>query len=467
MIFLLLAVVVCAIEFLARRMERQISDNTSVATISGTDHEIDKTGQLVRHCTVGVSIVFLLFAYFLSASAVIALVIVGLFAWLRRGLTLLEQTTADASRLARLSKALKDPNLSNAKLAMFFSAVDLPTPDHVNAWESEIDALDVPWLILTSEHHHFSALKAAGRNNAVFLPNLTSALQGLPGGLRAVLYANNAQKNRCVLRSLPNLQHVQILHGDSDKPPSYSPLTKNYDRVFVSGQMAIERYVRNGVHIPEDRFRIVGRPQVKAIVPADTKTATDDVLQIVYMPTWRGFYEDTQFSSLDRADKILEAVMALQQKVHVIFKPHPLSYKDPDWPLIEKRIDNILAERLTSWVTGEFSSPEHRPFDLYNRADILICDISSVMIDFLYANKPLITVLPHGFKSEDRANFPSLEACYNLSSDLQNLQSELSAAVGPDPLQGERARIRASAFGDLDKPPGAAFQAACEELIQD
>jgi len=288
----------------------------------------------------------------------------------------------------------------------------------------------------------------------------------LPKSLKAVLFANNTQQNRQIMKKMPELRHVQMLHGDSDKPPSYSPLTKNYDRVFVAGQMAIDRYSRNGVHIPKDRFRIVGRPQVAAIIPSETKAPDGDVLQIVYMPTWRGFFEDTQFSSLDRADRIIETIMALPKKSHVIFKPHPLSYKDPEWPEFKKRIDAVLAKRSASGSTGEFGSAEQAPFDLYNHADVLICDISSVMIDFLYANKPLVTVLPQRFKPEDRSNFPSLEACYNVSSDLNNLQTELEAAIGADPLVGERERVRASAFGDLDQPPGAAFQAACQELIE-
>lgn len=464
MIFLFGLAILCAIELTAKLTERRTCETTRVATITGTDHQIDKMGQMARLGAFGLCFVFLLTAYFASEPKLIVPAVVVIFALSRGALTLLDQAAAKASCSARLKRASQNPTISQAKLAMFFSAVDLQTPDHVTAWEAEIDAIGVPWLILTPEPHHFKALRAAGRNNVLCLPNLTTALQHLPDGLRAMLYANNAQKNRAVLRSLPGMKHVQILHGDSDKPPSYSPLTKNYDQVFVAGQMAIDRYVHNDVYIPKERFRIVGRPQVAAIAPRRADPVKRP--QIVYMPTWRGFFEDTQFSSLDRADQIIETVLSLSQSADLLFKPHPLSYKDPQWPAFEKRISAVLSATHTTGANGQFSPKDLTPFDLYNRADLLICDISSVMIDFLYADKPFTTILPQGFKVEHRANFPSLAASYEVKADLSDLEPQLEAALGTDPIAAARRQVRASAFGDLDQPPGAAFQAACRALIE-
>ena len=450
----------------ARWFEARTQKMSQVATNPTSDHKIDKIELLVRIGAVGVVLLIAVIGYFVAASVFVFILTGVTFAIFRGALAFLDRAAAMGSREGRLERVLKTPEFRKAPLALFFSAPDLNAPDHVRAWADELDQMGLPWFCMTAEIHHFAYFREQGRL-AVRIPNFTTSLYHLPDDLRAILYVNNAQPNRKVIKALPELKHTQLLHGDSDKPPSYSPLTKNYDRVFVAGQMAIDRYSRNDVHIPDDRFRIVGRPQVAAIVPSDAKKRDGDVLQIVYMPTWRGFFEDTQFSSLDRADQILETIMELPEKSHVIFKPHPLSYKDPDWPVFKKRIDTALAKRAASGSTGEISPSELTPFDLYNRADVLICDISSVMIDFLYANKPLLTVLPQRFKPEDRANFPSLEACYNVSSDLQNLQAQLEAAVGEDPLEDERARVRAEAFGDLDQEPGAAFKAACQGLVED
>ncbi len=462
---IILTLLLAMIEIAARLFERQTAKRTRVASVDKTDHVIDGPGQALRIGAIGMSLAFMLALYGFGAPPLLGLTVVVIFALLRAGLALLDQQSARASQIDRLARALKHPDLAQVSLGMFFSAVDLMTPDHVKVWEAEIDAIDLPWLLLTPEPHHFAALQAAGRRNVICLPNLSSALYVLPPSLKVLLYANNAQKNRSVLKALPQITHVQILHGDSDKPSSYSPLTKNYDKVFVAGQMAIDRYARNGVFIPSERFCIVGRPQVVAI-DSTREPATQALRpQIVYMPTWRGFFEDAQFSSLDRADQILETILSLPQAVDVLFKPHPLSYKDPDWPRFEKHITAALSAKRANGSTGQLSPPDLTPFDLYNRADLLICDISSVMIDFLYANKPFITVLPQGFSEAERPNFPSLAASYEVQAGLEDLQEQLVAGLGPDPMAATRADVRASAFGDLDQPPGAAFRAACRDLI--
>ena len=51
------------------------------------------------------------------------------------------------------------------------------------------------------------------------------------------------------------LTHIQLLHGDSDKASSFNPVTAMFDRIFVAGQAAIDRYAANGVLIPRGEVR--------------------------------------------------------------------------------------------------------------------------------------------------------------------------------------------------------------------
>lgn len=464
-LFLIALAATAAVHAAASWYEAQTRRDTQVTTDPASDHHLDKISQTARLGALGITVALLLGAFAAQAPGAVFVIVVLIFAFLRGTLAQLDRIAALASRETRLASALNGSPFGNAQMALFFSATDLAKPDHVYTWQNELDQVGVPWYCITTERQHFRALKDEGRTQAILLPNLGRGAHLLPAVLKVLYFVNNAQTNRTILRTLPRLTHVQLLHGDSDKPPSYSPLTKNFDVVFVAGQMAIDRYQRNGVHILKDRFRIVGRPQVAAI---NARCAPqNNERTVVYMPTWRGFFEDTQFSSLDRADAVIKAVMALPEKVHLIFKPHPLSYKDPEWPAFKARISAALDGKSAAGSTGEISEGSATPFDLYNQADLLICDISSVMIDFLYSNKPFLTILPKVFREIDRTKTPSLAASYEVASNLGNLDHHLAAALGDDPLAIQRSDVRDQAFGDLDQPPGEAFRQACRALLEE
>ena len=87
---------------------------------------------------------------------------------------------------------------------------------------------------------------------AVAIPMLSDlGWIGLNGG-RSIFYVNNCTRNTHMVR-YKDLTHIQLLHGDSDKPPSFSPVSQMYDLLFVAGQAAIDRYYVNGVYIPKEK----------------------------------------------------------------------------------------------------------------------------------------------------------------------------------------------------------------------
>src|SRR5690606_8923239 len=106
----------------------------------------------------------------------------------------------------------------------------------------------------------------------------------------------------------------------SDKAISRSALALMYDRVFVAGQAGVDRYHRHGVDIPDYKFRKIGRPQLHGIKVGELKgeRARPTVL---YTPTWTGFTEDVNYSSLRDGRRLVEAL--LKRDVDVIFRTHP------------------------------------------------------------------------------------------------------------------------------------------------
>ena len=61
------------------------------------------------------------------------------------------------------------------------------------------------------------------------------------GEFKVGIYVNNGQRNFQSLNN-PRMLHVHVNHGESDKLSSFSNQVKAYDRVFVAGPVAVERY---------------------------------------------------------------------------------------------------------------------------------------------------------------------------------------------------------------------------------
>ena len=80
------------------------------------------------------------------------------------------------------------------------------------------------------------------------------------------------------------LTHVQLYHGD-DKAVIASPVNALYDRIFVAGRAAIDRFARYGA---DPRRSSGGRPAT--VAPCARRQAIHDVAEpvVLYAPTWVG-----------------------------------------------------------------------------------------------------------------------------------------------------------------------------------
>ena len=156
--------------------------------------------------------------------------------------------------------------------------------------------------------------------------------------LVAVFYVNNALRNVHMVR-FPGIRHIQLNHGDSDKAPSYNPEARMYDKNFVAGQAAIDRFAAHGVPTSPDFFEIVGRPQVEDVhvVPGPIRSTTPRVL---YAPTWAGVHSDSAYSSLPIGPLLVEALIA--RGCVIIYRPHPYAAKSPQLAAASARVRAIL-----------------------------------------------------------------------------------------------------------------------------
>ncbi|MFG6080417.1 CDP-glycerol glycerophosphotransferase family protein [Paracoccus litorisediminis] len=356
-----------------------------------------------------------------------------------------------------LHEDMKD--VAGSAIAVHLAADYMDTPLHLLMWSAHLDDAGIPWYAICRERRHLEVLRKRGVKG-VWAPNAEHLRQAMASDVKAVLYVNNGHRNIELLRRFPDLTHVQMLHGDSDKPTSFSPVTRNFDRIFVAGQLGQDRYAMNGVTVPDHVFTHVGRPQVKGRnvgARVDWKTAP----VIAYMPTWFGSHGDTRLSSVDRAPAILSAIRKAAPMARLLFKPHPLIWKDPDWETHEAAIAAMVKVCNVDLI--------HRADDantVYAMADILVTDISSTMIDYLYADRPMLAVLPAGLQGDADALYPSLGGCYRVQADLSDIEARLADALGPDSMAEPRRRMRIYAYGEDDgKAADMRFIAAIRGLV--
>lgn len=296
----------------------------------------------------------------------------------------------------------------------------------------------------------------------VVLVQELSRLDGLvPSSTRAVLYVNNGMRNGHMLRAT-QLQHVQLLHGESDKAPSANKLVRAYDRIFVAGQAAIDRYARFDVEIPASAFRIVGRPQTDDIsteVPAGRPT-------VLYAPTWEGWDISQVESSVGLLGVDLVTRLLARGDVRVIVRPHPttglaLPALARQVGRIRELIEQAGGDHVFSTADGELSL-----VDCFNSCTVMIADISSVMADYLHSDKALVVTDVDGIGPDQVARrYPTAAAAYVLAPDASNIDEILDQVFGPDPLRDQRRVVRRYVLGDFDGPAEPVFHQRLREVL--
>ncbi|GIH72269.1 CDP-glycerol glycerophosphotransferase family protein [Sphaerimonospora thailandensis] len=274
---------------------------------------------------------------------------------------------------------------------------------------------------------------------------------------RVALFPANTGNNIHMLR-VPGVRSVFIGHGDSDKEASFNPFTRVYDEVWVAGPAGRDRYRRADVGVRDEDIAEVGRPQLAGI--ASTSPYAEGAVPyrtVLYAPTWEGWSDDLFHTSIVTMGPALVRAL-LGQGVRVIYKPHPLTgHRSPAARAAHRKIMAMLRAAESS--AGSSAVPhvavtksELALYDCFNEADLLISDISSVVSDFLASGKPYVVTNVAGLPdAEFRTRYPSTEAAYLLTGDLDELDGILRLlGDGDDVMAEDRRRLRAHLLGGPD-----------------
>lgn len=395
-----------------------------------------------------------------AALAVLLVVLLGVLA-VRYALFL--RRLGSERSVQRIQAEINDELDALAPEAVVYMSADAGQSLYIlNQWVPPIEALHQKSFIMVREASHLAPI-APTPIPVVYAPKTRHVEELIRPTTLVAYYLANAGKNVHLLREA-RIRHVFLNHGDSDKSTSANPVSRVYDGVWVAGQAAIDRYEAAGIHMPTSQYAIIGRPQVEQLkvgpIPGEHRTT------ILYAPTFEGYYEESNYSSLERmGPDMIRGILTARPDVRIIFKPHPASgVQRPGMAAARVEIVEMLAAANAGHL---YVGPESALtlYECFDAADALISDISSVVTDFLYTERPLITSNPRELDLDTYFNtFPTQRASYILERDLQNLDEILGDALGPDSLREDRLAMKKYVLGDLPSGPVAAFVAEGDRI---
>jgi hypothetical protein len=282
-------------------------------------------------------------------------------------------------------------------------------------------------------------------------------------GAKVCLYVNAHHLNFQSL-TFPDQLHVHLNHGESDKISMASNQAKAYDHVLVAGAAAVERYRLNLLRYDGSNLVQVGRPQID-LIPAHRPSA-DERPTVLYAPTWEGGRAQMDYSSVATMGEAIVSLL-VGERYRIVYRPHPkLGASDEVARAAHERILALIAKAGAPHRV----SIEEPLGEVFAEADVLIADVSSVVLDFLPTGRPFFVTHPPARQGVLLATASRSDAVgYPLRVEqVPGLIHELEVAMAEDPRRDERLALAESYFGDTT--PGAStrrFLEAIDAIVTD
>jgi len=287
---------------------------------------------------------------------------------------------------------------------------------------------------------------------------------------KAIMYVNNGVGNFQSL-TVAELAHIHVNHGESDKICMVSNQVKAYDRVFVAGEAAVLRHRAALSEFNEEVLVRVGRPQLDdnpaPSVPESTRRT------VLYAPTWAGEDEANNYTSMEfMAPAIIDAILA-QPNIRVIYKPHP-RIADANDDQIRKNHKYVL--RAIRQASAKDSLAGHQVREagdilaIFPRVDLLISDVSSIALDFLYlrTEAPIVLTDRRNDIAQLQIDSPLSAATPVLTKDnIKDASAIIAEVLSKDEFVQERKILREFYFDNVQAGESAPrFYAAMRDAIK-
>ena len=283
---------------------------------------------------------------------------------------------------------------------------------------------------------------------------------------KLAIYVNNGVTNFQSLSYAP-MVHVHVNHGESDKISMVSNQAKAYDKTLIAGQAALERHRAALLDFDESKLIAVGRPQLD--VPREPDLPPSGLRTLMYAPTWEGENESNNYTSIDRYGADIVRALLDVPRSRVLYKPHPRVEEttDPDIAEADARIRALIEE------AGEPHSVKMQGdiLAMFADVDLLVTDISSVGLDFLYLRPESPLLL-----TDRRTDTPQLHRDAPISrctpvidaKSVDEVDTTIRSQLDQDQHVEARSRMRTFYFGEGEIGTSTtAFLTTVSELLEE
>ena len=298
-------------------------------------------------------------------------------------------------------------------------------------------------------------------------PELTELYAELDA--KVVLYCNNSVLNFESLLDSRRL-HVHINHGESDKQSMASNNAKAYDRVFVAGGAAVERYLTGLLDFDAGRLVRIGRPQLD--LPRTPLLEPSARRTVMYAPTWEGDADYNDYTSVDLfGESIVRGILAVPD-VRLVYKPHPkvTTSLAPAIATAHERIMELVGDAAEADPAAGHTQVRYGDIlAVMPGCDAIVTDVSSVGLDWLYlhTDKPILLTDRHGDTESLRQEVP-ISHCADVidHTNVRRLTALLAERLDHDTRHLDRVAMRHHYFDDLHVGDSTTrFLAAVAEVV--
>lgn len=248
-------------------------------------------------------------------------------------------------------------------------------------------------------------------------------------------------------RRLPRTTFIHTRHGLASKTVPFESFSAA-DFVCVTSPQVRDDFIKLGVK-PRRGYWPIGYVQMDNLVAAPRPAAIPSGRRVIlYAPTW-----NTGISSLPLlGNRVVDLLKGGRSDTFVVIKPHPLvqenhSPQDAPW---------LHTLRAACAGRNDVHLVEDRSVDIMewmNAADVLVSDASSVLLEFLALDRPIVLINnPERFQSRffDPAGYEwQWRDMGREVEDIDTLPSAIDRALThPEDNRENRRRRRDHLFGE-------------------
>ena len=182
--------------------------------------------------------------------------------------------------------------------------------------------------VLIVYKHHFESVKYIQRDLKKYglQGHCIINLRDIPSVENAIwFYTHNSMYNFAVINKNLYSKHVWIGHGDSEKIAYYKKMIRVFDYILVTGDLAIERFVKHGIFRKEESYKFIkiGKGALCSVLPNSNKGLNKAIL---FATTWEGAMEEENYSTLhlhEENAKFMQKISTLFKIENIVIKLHP------------------------------------------------------------------------------------------------------------------------------------------------